>query len=300
MAHYLVTGGAGFIGSHLVDFLIKQGHKVRVIDNLSFGKEKNLNPHCEFINADILDYKNLEKCFDQIDGCFHLAAIASVQYSIANWIESNQVNLLGTIKVFKSAATYKTPIVYASSAAVYGNQTNTILSEELLPNPVSPYAADKYACELQAKAFNAVHGLKSTGLRFFNVYGPRQSTDSAYSGVISAFYHRIKNNLPIDIYGDGMQSRDFIHVDDVVRLISKAMELTTNNYVDVINICTGIGTSINHIAQTMFKIFGQVKINYNPARKGEAKISIGSNAKLLNQFKLSPTIELQNGLQNLD
>lgn len=295
---YLVTGGAGFIGSHLVEELINQGHEVVVLDNLSYGKKENLPQNCTFINADILDSQAVKQAFDNIDGCFHLAAIASVQQSIKDWVNTHKVNLTGTINVFEQAAKKGSPVVYASSAAVYGNLDNKILSEDLLPQPISGYAADKYACELQAKAFGEILSLPSFGLRYFNVYGTRQLPDSAYSGVISIFLNKIKNKQPITIYGSGNQTRDFIYVKDVVNFTIKAMNHASSN-APIANVCTGVGTSINELAQILFSLLGEIDVEHLPAKKGDAIISLGSPLKSYELLNIKNSTSLADGLKTL-
>ncbi|KAJ6644827.1 putative DNA helicase II like [Pseudolycoriella hygida] len=254
MAKYLVTGGAGFVGTHLVKLLEKEGHLAVVLDDLSTGKLSTLpTKNTRFFQGSILDNDILEELFQEIDGCFHLAAIASVQKSINDWLYSHQVNLSGTIKVFLQASKRNVPVVYASSAAVYGKADKLPLTENFPPNPLSPYAVDKYACELQAKIFGNINSLKSCGLRFFNVYGPQQLKDSDYSGVISILKQQLEEGKELSIFGDGMQTRDFVHVADVV----------SRSY------------SINDLAQIINKIFPIKGIKYLPPQAGSIKHSVG-------------------------
>ena len=192
MALYLITGGCGFIGSHLAEDLLAQGHSVRVIDNLSTGKISNLPASrvptdCELVIGDITDKARLEQCFDGVDYCFHLAAIASVQLSNEDWAGTHQVNLTGSINVFDAARMRQVPVVYASSAAVYGDNAESPLTESAVLRPLTAYGADKLGSELHARVASFVHSVPTTGLRFFNVYGPRQDSSSPYSGVISIF-----------------------------------------------------------------------------------------------------------------
>src|SRR4051812_1375894 len=193
MAHYLVTGGAGFIGSHFVDALVADRHTVRVLGDMSTGKYENLAKTDDLVIADVADQVSVRDAFDGVDGCFHLAAIASVERAHQEWSRAHNVNLTGTIHVFEEArriqaATGKPlPVVYASSAAVYGNPTEIPTSECALTSPVNAYGVDKLGCDLHAAVGSRVHGLEVIGLRFFNVYGPRQDPRSPYSGVISVF-----------------------------------------------------------------------------------------------------------------
>ncbi|MBA8667443.1 NAD-dependent epimerase/dehydratase family protein [Holosporaceae bacterium 'Namur'] len=295
---YLVTGGAGFIGSHLTEQLLEYGHDVTVLDNLSYGKEENLPKECNFIQGDILDVGAVREAFKGVDGCFHLAAVASVQQSVKDWINTHKVNLTGTINIFEEAAKQNVPVVYASSAAVYGNISKSFLTEDLLPQPISGYAADKYACELQAKAFGAIFALPTFGLRFFNVYGARQLPDSSYSGVISIFLSRIKNKEPLNVFGDGNQTRDFIYVKDVVNFTFAAMQKASAQ-APVVNICTGKGTTVNELAQKLFSILGEVNIEYLPAKRGDALISLGSSAKAEQILKIKAQTLLEEGLKEL-
>src|SRR5580658_7797789 len=225
MALYLVTGGAGFIGSHLCDALLARGDKVRVLDDLSTGRRANLPSQAGLIVGDIADPETALAATDGIDGCFHLAAIASVERGINDWLGTNRVNLSGTISIFDAIRRHgtKAPVVYASSAAVYGDCRTIPIPETAECRPLSAYGADKRGCELHAVTATHVHGIPTTGLRFFNVYGPRQDPKSPYSGVISIFCERIRNEMPVDVLGDGAQTRDFVHVSDVVTALMAGM-----------------------------------------------------------------------------
>ena len=231
MARFLVTGGAGFIGSHLVETLLNEGHAVRVLDDLSSGHRKNLPPQAQFTEADVTDPEAVDRAFDGIDGCFHLAAIASVGRSHHEWLRTHKVNLTGTINVFDQARPSRrrreVPVVYASTAAVYGNCGNLPVDEESPAAPLSAYGADKHACELHARIAGAIHGVPTVGLRFFNLYGPRQDPFSPYSSVISIFAERLLRGEPVEIFGDGEQARDFTNIQDAVRALRQAMRMPT-------------------------------------------------------------------------
>ena len=218
MSLYLVTGGAGFIGSHLCDALIGRGDSVRVLDDLSTGHRANLPDGVDLVVGDIADPETASRATAGVDGCFHLAAIASVERGINDWLGTHRANLTGAIAIFEAIRRHgtKVPVVYASSAAVYGDSRTLPIPETAERRPLSAYGADKLGCELHAVTASHVHGIPTVGLRFFNVYGPRQDPKSPYSGVISIFCERILNGMPIQIYGDGAQTRDFIHVSDVV------------------------------------------------------------------------------------
>jgi len=296
MSSYLITGGAGFIGSHLADRLINEGHRVTIIDDLSSGKLANLNKKCDFIEGTIADSVLLKKAFEGVDFCYHMAAIASVQKSIDDWMGSHHINLDGSIQVFLEASNRKVPVVYASSAAVYGDPATLPVTEIMPAKPTSPYGLDKYCCELQAKLFGQIHGLKNIGLRFFNVYGARQDPNSPYSGVISIFMNRLNNNQDLNVFGDGTQERDFVFVGDIVKALIAAQSFVSEES-KTYNVCTGTGLSINQLIEIMFEAFGKrLPINYLPAKNGDIYKSIGDNAKITQeigceiQTKLEPNL----------
>ena len=225
MGCYLVTGGAGFIGSHLVDRLLATGHQVRVLDNLSTGRIENLPTEAQLVVADVRSKAAIVDALDGVDGVFHLAAVASVMRCNEAWRDCHEINLGATVTLLDACRDREPtlPFVYASSAAVYGDQEITPLHERLTPAPLGPYGADKAACELQARAAANVHGMRTFGLRFFNVFGPRQAPDDAYAGVITIFQGRARSGLPMRVHGDGLQSRDFVYVGDVVECLLRAM-----------------------------------------------------------------------------
>lgn len=301
MARYLVTGGCGFIGSHLVDALLAAGHSVNVLDNTSSGSKDNLPEAATFIQGDVSHYNTVKECFDGIDGCFHLAAIASVEQSTKEWTDAHQVNATATINVFQAASRLKTPVpvVYASSAAVYGSCESFPLSEDAEPHPLSAYGVDKLACEMHAHIADLIHHVPNTGFRFFNVYGPRQNPDSPYSGVISIFLNNILNHKDITIYGDGEQTRDFVFVHDVISALYAGMQKleTKPNGHDVFNVCTGKAVSVNQLAETIEGITGHhVGHVHLPARSGDARKSIGSPKKLEKELHIKPVTPLEYGL----
>lgn len=295
----LVTGGAGFIGSHLSECLLFNGDNVTVLDNLSSGKVSNIPDKCNFILGDINDTELLAKVFEKVDICYHLAAIPSVQKSIENWIACHNVNLVGTVNIFLASRVRAVPVVYASSAAVYGDTKVLPISETSNINPKSPYGLDKYYCELQAKAVADIYGAKTLGLRFFNVYGPRQDPHSSYSGVISIFVERIKHSKPLDVFGDGYQERDFIFIDDVVRALILAKD-NVSNEAKIYNICTGSGCSVNFLIDTLFDVFEKkVAINYLNPRLEDVYKSIGSSKEAQKELGFKATYSLKDGLKAL-
>ncbi|MCC8397897.1 MAG: NAD-dependent epimerase/dehydratase family protein [Rickettsia endosymbiont of Labidopullus appendiculatus] len=299
MSRYLVTGGAGFIGSHLVNLLLKEGHQLVILDDLSTGNFNNsVYKNVEFIQGSILDQDIIKKLFRNIDGCFHLAAVANVQQSINNWHYSHQVNLTGAINIFLQASKQDIPVVYASSAAVYGAVSDLPLKENGKVSLLSPYAVDKYACELQAKVFGELKSLKSCGLRLFNVYGKGQIRGSDYSGVISIFKQRVTEGKELVVFGDGNQSRDFIHVSDVTNMCVRALSIAASS-APIINVCTGRAYSINELIQLIDKIAGVKGIKYLPSQVGSVNSSVGSPELAQHILNYRATCELETGLLEL-
>lgn len=296
MAIYLVTGGCGFIGSHLCKALAKRGDAVRVLDNLSTGSRSKLPPGAAFIEGDVADAKLVSKAVAGVDGCFHLAAIASIEISNRDWIGSHRTNLTGAITIFDAAKTAPVPVVYASSAAVYGDCPNLPLNEHAELRPLSPYSADKTGCELHARAASTVYGLASVGLRFFNVYGPGQDPQSPYSGVISIFCERIRRAAPIEVFGDGAQTRDFVFVADVVAALLFAMDARLSG-ARVFNVCTGHATSVLELARTIASLCGTTpQIRFRPQRPGNITHSCGDPTAARHVLGLDAPTELRVGL----
>jgi len=301
MPRFLVTGGAGFIGSHLVHALLEEGHAVRVLDDLSSGHRENLPQQVELAEADVTDPAAVESAIDDVDGCFHLAAIASVARSHRDWLRSHQVNLTGTINVFDRARPSRRrrelPVVYASTAAIYGNCGSFPVDEESPAAPLSAYGADKHACELHARVAGAIHGVPTVGLRFFNLYGPRQDPLSPYSGVISIFADRLLRGEPVEIFGDGEQARDFIYISDAVQALRRAMRAATTGAF-VFNVCTGKATSVSSLADTMAELCGtKLVVRHRPARCGEVRISIGDPQRAVEQLGFTAQTTLGDGLE---
>lgn len=296
MATWLVTGGAGFIGSHLCDALLARGDAVRVLDDLSTGKRQNLPPGAELLVGDVADPAAVKRGLAGVDGCFHLAAIASVARGIDDWLGTHRANLTGTITIFDAVRRNPVPVVYASSAAVYGDCPTQPITETAPTEPLSAYGADKLGCELHARVAGQVHGIPTVGLRFFNVYGPRQDPESPYSGVISIFCERLRRGAPVELYGDGTQTRDFIFVADVVTALLAAMERQPDG-APVFNVCTGKPTSISQLAHTIAALCGrEPDIRFSPARPGDIRTSLGDRSRAASALRLSPTTELHTGL----
>lgn len=282
MSRYLVTGGCGFIGAHLVRALLAAGHETVVLDDLSTGRREALPPGVRLIEASILDGAALRRALAGAEGCFHLAAIASVPRSIEDWAGTHRVNLGGTVEVFAAAvraAGGPLPVVYASSAAVYGDAGEAAVAEEAPIRPSSPYGADKYGCELQARAGGRAQGLPSFGLRLFNIYGPGQDPRSPYSGVISTFLARARRGLPLELHGGGGQRRDFVFVEDAVRCFAAAMAKASPEG-PVANVATGRGTAIRALAAAVLGVTGSASpLLPAPPRPGDIACSIGDPAR---------------------
>jgi UDP-glucose 4-epimerase len=299
MSLILVTGGAGFIGSHLVDALLAQGHAVRVLDDLSTGSRDNLNPGAELIIGDVADPATTHAAMQGATACFHLAAIASVQRGNEDWPGTNRINLGGTISVLDAARRVgRIPVVYASSAAIYGDLGDAIADEFARPNPSTAYGADKLGSEQHAAIGWHVHQVPSVGLRFFNVYGPRQDPSSPYSGVISIFANRIAAGRGVTLHGDGSQTRDFVYVADVVAHLLAARSQAPGAH--VFNVCTGRETSIATLAQTLAELCGQTPLMiHGPARAGDIKRSLGDPSEARARLGVAADTKLRAGLAAL-
>lgn len=277
MATYLITGGAGFIGSHLAERLIARGDRLRVLDSLTTGRQTNLPAGTDLVQADIRDAAVVAKAMRGVDGVFHLAAVSSVHAYLDGWSAAAGVNAVGSLTVFEAAARAQVALVYASSAAVYGNPAELPLTETAPLRPISGYGADKLGNELHAAAMAEAKGLAAVGLRFFNVYGPRQSPDSAYSGVISIFLNRWRSGRPLTVFGDGSQTRDFIFVQDVARALVAAMDRAQGGGGGTFNICTGRATSILDLVAALAQVVqSPLDVDFAPPRSGEISASLGS------------------------
>ena len=303
MPHYLLTGGCGFIGSHLAAALLARGDRVRILDDLSTGSRANLAPGAELVVGDVSAPATVATAMSGMDGCFHLAAIASVERGVREWLLTHRVNLSGTIAVFDAArATSEThaagpiPVVYASSAAVYGEQETLPITEEAPKNPLSAYGADKLGCEQQAKVAGHVHGVPTMGLRFFNVYGPRQDPKSPYSGVISIFCDRLSAGAPVKVFGDGSQTRDFIYVADIVAGLLAAMQAADTS-APVLNLCTGQPTSVLELARLVAALCNAPHApDHAPPRSGEIRHSVGAPDRARAMLGLGAPTPLREGL----
>lgn len=301
MANWLVTGGCGFIGSHLLEALVARGDRVRILDDLSTGRREHALPGTELIVGCITDQAIVNAAMEGVDGCFHLAAIASVERGQTDWLGTHRVNLTGTITVFDAARRARPdrpiPVVYASSAAIYGDNANVPLAENERSAPLSAYGADKLGCEQHGRIAWHIHRVPNIGLRFFNVYGPRQDPSSPYSGVISIFVDRLRAGRGIDIHGDGRQIRDFIFVEDVVRFLIAAMDKAEGGN-RVFNVCTGTGTSIADLAHLVARILGRdLAVSTKPPRAGDIRTSLGNPANAAQFLGITAMTALKDGLR---
>ncbi len=290
----VVTGGAGFIGAHLVEGLVARGYHVRVIDNLVAGKKEHVHPDAEFHQVDILDIEQLRPIMKGATYVFHLAALPRVQYSIEHPQETNKVNVEGTLNVLDVAREAGiTRVVYSASSSAYGDQPTLPLHEDLPALPQSPYGIQKYVGEHYARFYSEIQGLPTVSLRYFNVYGPRMNLDGAYALVMGVFLKQKLAGKPLLITGDGKQTRDFTHVRDVVRANILAGEHPNLGHGEVINIGSGKNYSINALAQMMG---GQIE--YIPARK-EPKNTLADNRKAKKLMGWEPTVSLEDGIQEI-
>jgi UDP-glucose 4-epimerase len=303
-----VTGGAGFIGSHTVDRLVDAGCQVVVIDNFRTGKRENLarwagDPRVAIVCADVSDglfapLAGLTERFGPVQRIVHLAAQTAVTYSVDNPVEDARVNYVGTLQVLEYArATGVKKVVFASSAAVYGEVEAVPVRERDHCAPLSPYGINKLSSELQLRYYTAVHAIPTTALRFFNVYGPRQDPKSPYSGVISIFVDRAVAGVPLTIFGDGQQTRDFVFVGDVSRIVAEAC-LSDRGSGAVVNIGTGHETTVVELAAAIKEICGSPSpVEHAPPRAGEIVRSVAEVERASEIFGFRAEVPLAVGLQ---
>ncbi|PKL61575.1 MAG: GDP-mannose 4,6-dehydratase [Methanomicrobiales archaeon HGW-Methanomicrobiales-2] len=298
---YIVTGGAGFIGSNLAERLARDDHEVVVIDDLVTGRRENIEhlisrPRVTFIEGSVTDLALLTDAFSGADGIFHQAAIASVPRSVAKPLETNAVNVAGTVNVLWAAKECGVPaVVAASTSAIYGDDPAFPKRETMAPTPLSPYAVSKLAGEYYGKVFSDLYGIRTVFLRYFNVFGPRQDPNSEYAAVIPKFITRLLDGKPPIIYGDGEQTRDFIFVADVVRANILAME---SNASGVFNIAGGSRISLNELAGSLSEITGvHHRPVYEPPRSGDVRDSLADISRAGEAFGFSPRRTLAEGLR---
>jgi UDP-N-acetylglucosamine/UDP-N-acetyl-alpha-D-glucosaminouronate 4-epimerase len=290
----LVTGGAGFIGSNLVDALIASGMRVRVLDNLVTGRRDYLNASAEWIDADICDATSIGGAFDGVDTVFHVAALPRIPLSIAKPVETHMTNVVGTLNVLIAARDSKVRrVVYSGSSSVYGDQKTMPLNESMAPNPLNPYALQKYVGEQYTRMFHLLFAMQTLTLRYFNVYGPRMASEGSYVTVIAAFMHARREGRPLEIHGSGEQTRDFTHVSDVVRANQLAADCATADG-RAINIGRGGNVSVNHIAS----MFGGAVIRRD-GRAGDMRDTLADRSMAAEVLGWHPTVSIDAGLSDL-
>jgi nucleoside-diphosphate-sugar epimerase len=300
MPNYLVTGGAGFIGSHLTEELVRRGHRVRVADSLITGKRENLAhiSGIEFLEGDLADLEFARRAVDGVEYVLHQAAIPSVPRSVKDPILSNRANVdatLNTLLASRDAGVRR--LVFAASSSAYGDTPTLPKHEGMATNPLSPYALQKVIGEQYLQMFTRLYGLETVSIRYFNVFGPRQDPNSPYSGVIAVFATSVLENRPPTIYGDGEQTRDFTYVANVVDGVLKACEAPRASG-EVINVATGGRISLNELFEVMRKLVGaDVRPNYGEARAGDVRDSQADITKARELLGYEPIVSFEDGLR---
>ncbi|OLU25227.1 NAD-dependent epimerase/dehydratase family protein [Pseudomonas sp. PA27(2017)] len=300
----LVTGGAGFIGSNLVDALLARGHSVRVLDNLSMGKLSNLpldDARLTFIEGDVADAALVSRAVAGCSAVVHLAAVASVQASVDDPVSTHQSNFIGTLNICEAMREHGVRrVVFASSAAVYGNNGEGVAIDEATAKaPLTPYASDKLASEHYLEFYARQHGLEPAIFRFFNVFGPRQDPSSPYSGVISIFTQRAQQGLPISVFGDGEQTRDFFYVADLVALLLQALD-AGQPPAGAVNVGWNESVSLKQLLTQIGELLGCLPpVTHLDARAGDIRHSRADNGRLANEYRLPTQTSLRDGLAAL-
>ena len=304
----LVTGGAGFIGSHIADRLLKEGFEVTVIDNLDTGRLENIANHQDkkefnFIKGDIRDFNLVKETMQDMDAVFHEAALASVTLSVEKPLLTNDINVTGTLNVLKAASDLHVKrFIFASSAAVYGNAVSPLKREDMTTNPTSPYGVSKLAAEVYVRLFCKVYGLETVALRYFNVYGPKQRFDiqCAYGGAITIFTNRLLRNKSPLIYGDGEQTRDFVYIQDVVEANMLALK-SRDAAGEVFNVGTGTNVSVNQVANTLKEIMDRKDLEtiYADSRPTDIRHGYADITKAQKILGYNPRFSFKEGLTEL-
>ncbi|HOX85644.1 MAG TPA: SDR family oxidoreductase [bacterium] len=303
MSLYLVTGGAGFIGSNIVEALLQRDDRVRILDNFSTGKRENIHnvrDRLEIIEGDIRSYHVVREAVDGVEFVLHQAALPSVPRSIKDPLTSNEVNVTGTLNILNAAREARIKrLVYASSSSIYGDLETLPKTEDMLPKPLSPYAVSKMAGEKYCMVFHTLYGLETVALRYFNVFGPHQDPTSQYSAVIPKFVSAMLQGKAPLIYGDGQQSRDFTFVANVVRANLLACEHGLEDVSgQVFNIATGRRITLNKLVETLNEILGtEIQPQYADARPGDVKHSLANIGKAQQFLGYQPQADLRTGLQ---
>ncbi len=301
MASYLVTGGAGFIGSHLSTELVRRGHRVRVVDSLITGKRRNLDhlPQVEFVQGDLADAAVATAVVQGVDYVLHQAAIPSVPRSVQDPITSNRANIDASLNILVAARDAGVKrLVYAGSSSAYGDTPTLPKREDMPTNPLSPYALQKLVAEQYCQLFTRLYGLETVTIRYFNVFGPRQDPGSPYSGVISLFATALLEGRQPVIYGDGEQTRDFTYVANVVDGVLRACEAPTASG-EVINVATGGRISLNELLRTMNRIVNSsITATYADGRAGDVRDSQADISKARAVLGYEPLVQLEEGLRH--
>ena len=309
MPNYLVTGGAGFIGSNIVEALVRQGKSVRVLDNCATGKLSNLEGiinQIEFIQGDIQDLSVVRETVKDVDYVLHQAALPSVARSVDNPIATNEVNVTGTLNVLVAARDANVKrVVYASSSSAYGNSPVLPKREDMPANPISPYAISKYAGEQYCRVFYSLYGLETVVLRYFNVFGPRQSPNSQYAAAIPIFINALLESKPPTIFGDGEQSRDFTFIENVVQANLLACHEKSTSPLrakdaagEVFNIACGKRTAVNDLAGTIKNLLDSpLEPVHGEARKGDVRHSLADITRARRILGYEPKVDLETGLR---
>ncbi len=302
MKKAIVTGGAGFIGAHLCRELIKRDYSLTIIDDLSTGKKENINPllknpNIKFIKGSVNDLPLLQKLFKDTDYIFHLAAIANIPRSIEAPQKTHDINTTGTLNVLIAARDNKVKkVINTSSSAVYGDAPSLPKKEDMPKNPLSPYAVAKLAAEEYGQVFQNVYRLPTVSLRFFNIYGPGQDAESSYAAVIPKFIKRAKAGMPVEIYGDGKATRDYVYIKDAINAFIMAAE---SDATDIYNIGGGKSVTVNELAKLINKLTGnKASVVYKAARPGDVLHSWGDISKA-KSFGYRPKYTLETGLKEM-
>ena len=299
---FLVVGGAGFIGSHLTERLLVNGHTVIVLDDLSTGLKSNVAASAELVVGDAGDVKLLEKILPGSDAVFHLAAVSSVQDSLDRPLDVHHTNLTMTLRLLEACRHNGVKkFIFSSSAAVYGDTGGHAAREDMRPCPLSHYAVQKLASEYYCDVYRRLYGIEAICLRYFNIFGPRQRSDSPYSGVIARFIDKARRGDPITIYGDGSQTRDFCPVSNVVNANIAASELNLDGVASgVFNIGTGCPTSVRDLATAIRRLYSAApELVLAPARIGEIHASVADISEACKKLGYQPALSFENGLREL-